>query len=65
MIDRDPMPLPSEDGPRGPTTTPGLPDPRQDDAPKTPVQDPSDTKNPNDPPIDPALSPIGDPASMA
>ncbi|NTJ43902.1 hypothetical protein G6L28_14975 [Agrobacterium larrymoorei] len=65
MIESDKNQSPVPDGPRGPSSTPGLPNPRQDDAPKPPVQDPGDTKNPNDPPLNPALLPIGDPASMA
>ena len=65
MPNRDPLPTPNADTPRGPTPTPGIPDPIQQKPPLTPVQDPADTKNPQDPPLDPALLPIGDPAGAA
>lgn len=65
MPNRDPIPTPTTDTPRGPTPTPGIPDPTQQKPPLTPTQDPSDTKNPQDPPLDPALLPIGDPAGAA
>ncbi|MDO1585088.1 hypothetical protein [Rhizobium oryzicola] len=51
--------------PRGPTPAPGVPDRTQEKPPLTPAQDPGDTKNPNDPVLDPALLPIGDPAGAA
>ncbi|MGO8469892.1 hypothetical protein AB9F45_35805, partial [Rhizobium leguminosarum] len=59
---RDPIPTPNADTPRGPAPTPGIPDPIQQKPPLTPAQDPADTKNPQDPPLNPALLPIGDPA---
>ncbi|WP_369685939.1 hypothetical protein [Rhizobium sp. BT03] len=65
MPNRDPIPTPTTDTPRGPTPTPGIPDPIQQKPPLTPAQDPGDTKNPQDPPLDPALLPIGDPAGAA
>jgi hypothetical protein len=49
----------------GPTPTPGIPDRVQEKPPLTPVQDPGDSKNPQDPTLDPALLPIGDPAGAA
>jgi len=49
----------------GPQPTPGIPDRIQEKPPLTPAQDPSDTKNPEDPPLNPALLPIGDPAGAA
>ena len=51
--------------PRGPTPAPGVPDRTQEKPPLTPAQDPGDTKNPNDPVLNPALLPIGDPAGAA
>ncbi|AGS20872.1 hypothetical protein REMIM1_CH01027 [Rhizobium etli bv. mimosae str. Mim1] len=63
MPNRDP--IPNADTPRGPTPTPGIPDRTQEKPPLTPAQDPGDTKNPQDPPLDPALLPIGDPAGAA
>jgi hypothetical protein len=58
------IPDPAET-PRGPTPSPGIPDRTREDPPPNPAQDPSDTKNPNDPPRDPALLPVGDPAGAA
>lgn len=63
MPDRNPAPFP--DTPRGPTATPGVPDRKQDGPPLKPIQDPGDTRNPEDPGLDPALRPIGDPAGLA
>ncbi|TBZ07845.1 hypothetical protein [Rhizobium leguminosarum] len=65
MPNRDPIPTPNADTPRGPTPAPGIPDPIQQKPPLTPAQDPADTKNPQDPPLNPALLPIGDPAGAA
>lgn len=65
MPNRDPIPTPNADTPRGPTPTPGIPDRIQEKPPLTPAQDPADTKNPQDPPLNPALLPIGDPAGAA
>jgi hypothetical protein len=48
--------IPSADTPRGPTPTPGIPDRVQEKPPLTPVQDPGDSKNPQDPTLDPALA---------
>lgn len=59
------IPVSQDESPRGPQTTPGLPDRSQDKPAKPPVIDKGDTRNPNDPVIDPALLPIGDPAGMA
>lgn len=61
MPNRDPIPTPQAETPRGPTPTPGVPDRTQEKPPLTPAQDPADTKNPEDP----ALLPIGDPAGAA
>jgi hypothetical protein len=61
MPNRDPIPTPSAETPRGPTPTPGIPDRTQEKPPLTPAQAPGDTKNPEDP----ALLPIGDPAGAA
>jgi len=55
------VPNPAET-PRGPQPEQGIPDRKKEKPPLTPAQDPADTKNPNDPPLDPALLPIGDPA---
>ncbi|AIC26210.1 hypothetical protein IE4771_CH01057 [Rhizobium etli bv. mimosae str. IE4771] len=63
MSNKDP--IPNADPPRGPTPTPGIPDPTQEKPPLTPAEDPADTKNPQDRPLDPALLPIGDPAGAA
>jgi hypothetical protein len=65
MPNRDPIPTPTSETPRGPTPTDGIPDRTQEKPPLTPTQDPGDTKNPQDPTLDPALLPIGDPAGMA
>ena len=64
MLNRDPIPATVPEIPRGPTSTPGVPDRTQDKPPLTPVQNPGDTKNPQDPNLDPALLTIGDPAGM-
>ena len=65
MPNRDPIPTPEAEMPRGPTATPGIPDRVQEKPPVPPVKDPGDSKNPNDPPLEPALLPIGDPAGAA
>ncbi|MDE1160067.1 MAG: hypothetical protein PW791_17680 [Neorhizobium sp.] len=69
MPNRDPLPTPEELTPRGPVSTGGVPDRTQEKPARPPVQDTGDTKNPQDPVLDPAikpaLMPIGDPASMA
>ncbi|MGF9563082.1 hypothetical protein [Neorhizobium sp. JUb45] len=65
MPNRDPIPTQDIETPRGPTSTPGIPDRVQEKPPAPPVKDPGDSKNPNDPPLDPALLPIGDPAGAA
>ena len=66
MPNRDPIPTPDAETPRGPIATPGLPDRGQDRPQEPPVLNPGDSKNPNDPTLrDPALLPIGDPAAMA
>ena len=59
------IPVPQDDSPRGPQMTPGLPDRSQEKPATPPIIDKGDTKNPNDPVLDPALLPIGDPAGMA
>lgn len=51
--------------PRGPTPAPGRSARTKDEPQPSSPQDPSDKKNPNDPPRDPALLPIGDPAGAA
>lgn len=40
MPNRDPIPTPNADTPRGPTPTPGIPDRIQEKPPLTPAQDP-------------------------
>jgi hypothetical protein len=65
MPNRDPIPTPGSETPRGPVSTGGVPDRTQEKPPLTPAQDPGDTKNPQDPTLDPALLPIGDPAGAA
>ncbi|MEK1930417.1 MAG: hypothetical protein AAAC47_11655 [Pararhizobium sp.] len=59
-----PVPPPDE-APRGPQPTPGAPHRSHDKPAKRPVIDKGDRKNPDDPNLDPALLPIGDPAGMA
>ncbi|URK86486.1 hypothetical protein LP421_18625 [Rhizobium sp. RCAM05350] len=59
------IPTPQHDSPRGLQPGPGLPDRSQDRPTTPPVIDKGDTKNPNDPVLEPALLPIGDPAGMA
>jgi hypothetical protein len=63
---REAIPAPSTDTPGG-TTTPatGVRDRTQEKPPLTPAKNPHDSKNPQDPPLDPALLPIGDPAGAA
>ncbi len=65
MPNRDPLPTPDVDTPRGPVPTSGIPDRTQEKPPLTPAQDGSDNKNPQDPTLEPALLPVGDPAGMA
>ena len=65
MPNKDPIANPAPKTPRGPTPTPGIPDRTQGKPPLTPVQNPGDTKNSQDPNLNPALVPIGDPASAA
>lgn len=65
MPNRDPMTNPGADTPRGPVPSDGVPDRVQEKPPLTPAQDPADSKNPQDPTLDPALLPIGDPAGAA
>lgn len=65
MPNRDPIPTPGGESPLGPQSTPGIPDRIQEKPAKTPAQDPHDNKNPEDPTLDPALLPIGDPAGAA
>lgn len=59
------IPVPEDDGPRGPQSSPGLPDRSQEKPVAPPVIDKGDTKNPNDPVLNPGLLPAGDPAGMA
>jgi hypothetical protein len=59
------IPVPHDESPRGPQSTPGLPDRAQDKPATPPVIDKGDTRNPKDPVLDPALLPAGDPAGMA
>jgi hypothetical protein len=49
MPNRDPLPTPDADTPRGPTFTPGIPDRSQEDPAIPPVIKPEDDVNPNDP----------------
>ncbi len=49
----------------GANTYRGVPDRIQEKPPLTPAQDKGDNKNPQDPVLDPALLPTGDPAGMA
>jgi hypothetical protein len=65
MPNRDPIPVPTPETPRGPTPSDGVPDRVQEKPPLTPAQDPGDSKNPQDPTLNPALLPIGDPAGAA
>jgi hypothetical protein len=51
MPNRDPIPEPDTEGPRGPSATPGLPDRGQEKPPVPPIIKPSDDVNPNDPPL--------------
>ena len=65
MPNRDPIPSPIDEQPRGPSRDGPLPDRSTENPPAPPIIDPGDTRNPNDPVLDPALLPIGDPAGMA
>jgi hypothetical protein len=65
MPNRDPISVPTPETPRGPTPSDGVPDRVQEKPPLTPAQDPGDSKNPQDPTLNPALLPIGDPAGAA
>lgn len=65
MRDINPAPGNPAETPRGPTSTQGIPDRVQENPPVPPITDPGDTKNPNDPTLNPALLPIGDPAGAA
>lgn len=75
MPNRDPLSNPPKpESPRGPQPEGGIPDRVQEKPPLTPVQNPGDSKNPQDPrldrnvedpAVDPALLPIGDPAGAA
>jgi len=65
MPNRGNLPQPDAETPRGPSSTPGVPDRGQEQSTVPPVLNPGDTKNPNDPVLDPALLPVGDPAGMA
>lgn len=65
MPSRDPIQKSDNDTPRGPTSSGGIPDRVQEKKPLTPAQDKGDSKNPQDPTLNPALLPIGDPAGMA
>ena len=65
MPNRDPLPNPGSETPRGPQSDGGIPDRTQEKPPLTPAQDPADNKNPQDPTLNPALLPIGDPAGIA
>ncbi|WP_088692457.1 MULTISPECIES: hypothetical protein [unclassified Rhizobium] len=51
--------------PDDPAPVPVRPGKTTDEPQVNPVRDPSDKKKPNDPPRDPALLPIGDPAGAA
>lgn len=53
------------ESPRGPVINPGRPDRSLEMPPRDPVIDGDDSRNPNDPVLDPALLPIGDPAGAA
>jgi hypothetical protein len=65
MPNKQPIPTPSADTPRGTTPAPGVPDRAREKPPLTPAKNPDDSKNPQHPPLDPALLPIGDPAGAA
>lgn len=49
MPNRDPLPQPDAQSPRGPTFTPGIPDRTQEEPAVPPVIQPEDDLNPNDP----------------
>lgn len=61
MTNKKIIPEKHDETPRGPQKTPGVPDRSQEEGKAPPFQKPGDNKNVNDP----ALLPIGDPASMA
>lgn len=65
MPKRVPIHTPGAEKPLGRKPTLGIPDRIQKKPPQAPAQDPSDTKNPEGRPLDPALLPIGDPAGAA
>lgn len=56
---------PADEAPRGPQPAPGVPDPAKDKPATPPATDKDNPKKPDDPALDPALLPIGDPAGMA
>ncbi|WP_082760384.1 hypothetical protein [Agrobacterium bohemicum] len=65
MTGHDQQPISPVETPRGPISTPGIPDRVQEKPPVPPIKDPGDSKNPNDPTLNPALLPIGDPAGAS
>lgn len=65
MTGHDQQPINPVETPRGPISTPGIPDRVHEKPPVPPIKDPGDSKNPNDPTLNPALLPIGDPAGAA
>lgn len=58
MPNRDPLPTPTPDTPRGPIATPGIPDRTQEKPILPPIIEPEDDLNPNDPVL-PVVSPTG------
>jgi hypothetical protein len=58
MTGYHPLASPGSETPRGPTTTPGLPDRTQETPPVPPIIKPIDDVNPNDPPL-PSITPPG------
>ncbi|MDL2403128.1 hypothetical protein PY649_29995 [Rhizobium mayense] len=55
----------SDETPRGPNPSPAGPHRTREKPPVTSAQDPEGNKNPNGPPLDPALLPTGDPSGAA
>jgi hypothetical protein len=58
MPNRDPLPTPTPDTPRGPIATPGIPDRTQEKPILPPIIEPEDDLNPNDPVL-PVVNPSG------
>jgi hypothetical protein len=59
MPNRDPLPTPDADTPRGPLAAPGIPDRTQEKPAVPPIIEPQDDINPNDPVTEKAIPSAG------